>query len=103
VSGRRKWHLESAVERAADAGPSFEIPPPEIRATIKVGEIAKLLFWLDSGSGPVCERMWVEVVEETEAGYIGKLMNEAQTPGVIEPDTLVAFTPDHVAAVWDYR
>ena len=48
------------------------------------------------------ERMWVEVVEGTESGYIGKLANEPRTPGVIESGTLVAFTPDHVAAVWDY-
>ncbi|MBA3300665.1 MAG: hypothetical protein H0T15_02255 [Thermoleophilaceae bacterium] len=46
--------------------------------------------------------MWVEVVEETEAGFIGKLTNEPRTPGVVTPDTLVAFTPDDVAAVRDY-
>ena len=90
------------MDRAAEAPDTFEIPPPHIRASIKVGEVAKLLFWLRGDDGPVCERMWVEVIEETENGYIGQLTNEPRTPGVIEPGTLVAFTPDHVAAVWDY-
>lgn len=102
--GVPSWWLESAVQRVADVGESFEIPPPGVRASIEVGEIAKLLFWLDDGSGDgaVCERMWVEVTEQTEFGYVGKLANEPHTSGVIELDTLVAFSPDDVAAVWDY-
>ena len=102
MTGRAGWHLESAVERAAEAPETFEIPPPDVRASIQVGEVAKLLFCLEGEHGRMVERMWVEVVEDTENGYVGRLANEPRTPGVIEPGTLVAFTPDHVAAVWDY-
>ena len=94
--------MESAVARVAEVGESFEIPPAEIRRSIKPGEIAKLLFWLPTTDGPFCERMWVEVTETTKAGYVGRLLNEPESPGELEAGAVIAFGPDHVAAVWDY-
>lgn len=90
------------MDRAAEAPETFEIPPPAVRAAIEPGEVAKLLFWLERHDDVVCERMWVEVVERTEERYLGRLMSTPRLSGVIEPGCVVRFTPDHVAAVWDY-
>jgi uncharacterized protein YegJ (DUF2314 family) len=89
------WSLDSAEARAREAPRSFFIPPAELRHSLGVGDVVKLIFCLERDDGEVAvERMWVEVVET--APYIGVLVNEPQLSGVIEYGDRVAFGPEHV-------
>jgi hypothetical protein len=97
------WALESAVSRAAAFPNDFLIPTESRRKTIKVGQGAKLLFWIDSELErvPICKRMWVLVVELLPDGrYIGILESTPETPGSLVRGTRVMFGPEHVADIF---
>lgn len=101
------WRLDSAVDRHNDAPATFRIPPAEVRESLKIGDLAKLLFHLrgsdDDGRPSVTiERMWVTVTEVTDAGYIGRLESTPRTSAAVAPGDLVPFAAEHVAAVEDY-
>jgi hypothetical protein len=91
------WQLDSGVARHAEAPDSFEIPEESIRTRLVPGCLAKLIFTLRGTDGVGVERMWVQITDCTEAGYVGFLDNDPETPGspVVAGDR-VAFTPDHV-------
>jgi uncharacterized protein YegJ (DUF2314 family) len=89
------WVLDDAEQRAAEAPRSFFIPPEALRASLKAGDLVKLIFRLERDDGEVAvERMWVEVVEN--GPYIGVLRNEPELRGVIDLDERVEFGPEHV-------
>jgi hypothetical protein len=97
------WALESAVERHLADPDRFNIPSAEERSSLRVGSRVKLLFLLvvqGDGNAPIqCERMWVTVTEVSADAYVGSLDSLPATSAVLQPGDIVAFIPDHVAAI----
>jgi hypothetical protein len=75
------WSLESAEERAAANPDTFEIPPPEIRKSLRPGDFAQLIFLIHFAGEehPQGERMWVIVRKRLDGGYLGRLDNVPAT------------------------
>jgi uncharacterized protein YegJ (DUF2314 family) len=91
------WHLESGVERHAEAPDTFEIPDDSIRSRLVPGCDAKLIFTLNSCDGPQVERMWVRITGYTETGYAGVLNSTPRTQDAsLALGDRVEFGPDHV-------
>ena len=91
--------LDAEVRHRADPW-SFSIPRSDVRATLQPGDTVKLLFGAGIDGSEGVERMWVEVVELTPDGYVGRLENEPVAIRDLEPGSLVGFEPRHVAAIW---
>jgi hypothetical protein len=100
---RDGWTLESAVSRSEANPNTFLIPSPSERASIKVGQGVKLVFWIQGEEEfPICERMWVLVEERLQDGsYIGRLESTPETEARLGPGQRLIFGPDHVAEVFD--
>jgi hypothetical protein len=92
--------LLDAERRHRSAPDSFSIPRSEVREGLGAGDLAKLLFGFGEGDPPPAERMWVEVVELRDGGYVGRLGNAPQAISDLEPGALIPFGPQHVAAIW---
>jgi hypothetical protein len=101
------WELLSGVERHAEDPATFEIPDEAIRSRLVPGCDAKLIFALRGRDEVRVERMWVQIVGYTEAGYAGVLNNEPRTVGTpLALGDRIQFGPDHVIDVlppanWD--
>jgi len=97
------WALESAVARSEGYPDEFLIPSEDERRSLAVGQGAKLLLWIESTAEhiPVCERMWVLVVDRLADGfYAGVLESTPETlGGLVKGDRLV-FGPEHVADIY---
>jgi hypothetical protein len=88
---------------------TFEIPPAEIRANIKIGDSVKLIFEMTADDEHIStERMWVDVTElfEKSGKYLGKLRNTPMAntlnprPGdgiVFEPKNVIDYIEDGAA------
>ena len=76
------WELESGEARQAKHGEKFWLPDVEVRSSLKVGQLARLLFVIeacDEESGEVevgVERMWVLVSYLGAGFYLGRLVNQ---------------------------
>ncbi len=96
------WGLLDA-EGQHDAFPdTFPIPSTAERARLRTGDMVKLVFVLDPPpvSGPNAERMWVEVrVARPDGTYEGWLTNKPVVITTLQPSSLVAFEPRHVAGI----
>jgi hypothetical protein len=91
------WQLESGVERHAEAPETFEIPGEQVRTRLVPTCGAKLIFSMRTDAGVQVERMWVEIAGYTDVGYLGKLLNQPQSPGApLRPGDHVEFEPDHI-------
>lgn len=81
---------------------SFFIPSAEERAGLSPGDVVKLLFLPDGGDAEMGgERMWVEVTEVTDVGWIGRLDNDPVVIEGIRAGDPVAFAAQHVISIWD--
>jgi uncharacterized protein YegJ (DUF2314 family) len=77
------WCLEDGEARHAAAPDTFWIPERRRRESLRVGDLAKLIFRIsvDNEDDSISvERMWVLVQKRTPEGYHGVLDNE---PGAI--------------------
>lgn len=96
---RDSWELESGEGRNVETGGQFQIPPREARESLRPGDAAQLLFWIenpgeDGSLERDCERMWV-LVERTVGDYfVGSLDNY---PVTCDPESGPLF---HGATVW---
>lgn len=98
-------HAQAFVDveaRAAASPRTFEIPPREARAGLRVGDFGKVVFVLaapDAG-GPSGERMWLEVLEVLAPGeYRGALANDpVDFPEWAEGDEFF-FAAEHVCGI----
>lgn len=89
------------AERRHLADPdSFSIPRSDVRSSLQPGDLVKLLFGFGGGDQPPAERMWVEVLEVQDAGYLGRLENQPQAISDLSPGARVSFEPRHVAATY---
>jgi hypothetical protein len=92
--------LLDAEQRHRAEPDTFSIPRSDVRASLRPGDLVKLLFGFGGGDQPPCERMWVEVLEVGGDGYVGRLDNTPQVISDLEPGARVAFVPRHVAATY---
>ena len=101
--GRDGWTLESAVSRSETNPNTFLIPTQTERASLKVGQGVKLVFWIQGDEDfPVCERMWVVVVERRQDGdYVGRLESVPETEASLRVGQRLIFGPDHVVEIFD--
>jgi uncharacterized protein YegJ (DUF2314 family) len=89
------WALASAEARAT-AHDSFRIPPRSERESLRVGNVAKLIF-VSTDVGSPGERMWVEIVAANAGRYQGRLRNTPVLMRELTEDDPVEFGPEHVA------
>lgn len=96
------WTLRNGEEAHSAAPDTFWIPSLSERASLKVGDYAKLIFEIsvDDPEDPVSvERMWVIVRERIGGRYLGRPDNE---PDALAPNdefwvgTEVPFGPEHI-------
>jgi len=100
------WKLISAEDRNEAHPDSFHIPTRQKRESLKPGEAAKLLFYIETEEkGRIVDRgvdrMWVIIKARSEEGYVGILDNN---PGVAEnlrlrEGDLITFGAEHVAEI----
>ena len=94
------WALANVEDRAASHA-SFKIPARSTRSTLRVGDLAKLVFVFPSTSGPPNgERMWVKIERVEDGRYRGRLWNMPVLIQDLKADDPIAFGPEHVAD-WD--
>ena len=75
------WELRSGEAAHQAHADTFWIPPLEARQNLKRGQVARLIFDIESAdeNGEIMvqgERMWVIVAEQHDDGYIGILDNQ---------------------------
>lgn len=96
------WTLEN-VEEVAEKSATFFIPSRTERCALRVGQLARLHFVLESPpeGGPRAERMWVEIESVREDGsYRAYLTNEPTAISGLKPGDLIEFWPRHVARLY---
>ena len=96
------WGLLDAEAQHRAFPDTFPIPTSEERTALRTGDMVKLVFVLapPPASGANAERMWVEVRTALPDGsYDGWLTNRPVVITSLEPSTLVAFDPRHVAGI----
>ncbi|MCU1455557.1 MAG: hypothetical protein JWN46_3703 [Acidimicrobiales bacterium] len=96
------WGLLDAEAQHEAFPDTFPIPTLDERASLRSGDMVKLVFVLDPppASGANAERMWVEVSRTQDDGsYEGWLTNHPVVITALAPSTLVAFEARHVAGI----
>gem|GEM_PF-3139928 len=95
------YTLDDAEARAARYPDSFQIPNADLRARVRAGDLVKLLFMgADAAGEAVTERMWVVVVQVTDAGYQGTLDNDPTRIQGLSAGTEISFEPRHICGIW---
>ncbi len=92
------WRLEDVVVRQRESPRSYPIPRAAERSGLIVGDLVKLVFLLETPGEVEGERMWVEVDQVVDGGFVGRLANEPQFVP-LKLDDEVRFEPRHVASV----
>lgn len=87
-----KWYLDNGVDRHGENPETFELPNEGERKSLVPSMFAKLIFLTEDGG----ERMWVEVTDVVDDGYVGKLANTPFTIDGLEFGDLVAFGSEHI-------
>lgn len=96
------WGLLDAESQNEAFPDTFPIPSAAERASLRTGDLVKLVFVLDPppDEGPNAERMWVEVRRiHDDGGYDGWLTNDPVVIPDLEPSALIAFEAHHVAGI----
>lgn len=97
-----EWGLLDAEAQHEAFPDTFPIPTAAERASLRTGDMVKLVFVLDPppASGPNAERMWVEVrTARSDGTYDGWLTNKPVVITSLAPSALVAFEGRHVAGI----
>ena len=93
------WSLGSGVKTNQKHPKTFYIPTEKQRLSLKVEDLAKLVFDIeDRYDGEVCgERMWVRVTGKVGPYYVGALSNQPLTPHrYLKWGSSIVFLPEHV-------
>jgi uncharacterized protein YegJ (DUF2314 family) len=83
---------------------TYWIPAEEDRASLKKGDLVKLVFRMESREDRnevSVERMWVEVQGEKFELYEGVLDNDPGSDVFVECGQKVFFKPKHVIQIYD--
>ena len=95
-------HLEN-VELVHQQNPiTFSIPRRIQRENLKIGDLVKLIFFIDEDTEqvPSAERMWVEVKEIRGSTYYGTLDNDPEYVSNLQYGDPVEFSASNVAAIY---
>lgn len=100
-TSRCGWTLRNVEEQYARSPKMFNLPDAEVRKRLVPGLLVKLIF---EPVAPVemksemygGERMWVEVSEHQDAGYVGVLSNEPRLISGLSVGDRIEFRPEHV-------
>lgn len=98
----RGWALESAVERKRKF-PEFELPDEFLLQSLRAGSLVKLLFLFPVRKGSdetQCERMWVRISSIDGQSLVGALSNDPQSSTNLKLGDQVAFSKDHISAIY---
>lgn len=82
---------------------SFWIPGKVIRESLEIGSIVKLIFRMEETAGSddiSVERMWVEILDEREGFYVGKLDNDPLGSECVKCGQKVNFQSCHVIDIY---
>ena len=92
------WTLDDAEERARKHPYTFWKPSHQLTEKIRPGDLVKLIFVLTERGpdDPHAERMWVEVTEVTDQGFVGTLDNIPQYIPDFEHGTIIEFESRHI-------
>jgi hypothetical protein len=98
TSSEPAFRLASAVERKREYPEDFVIPSRAKRESLKHGWLAKLVFepGANAHADESPERMFVEITQVVEGGYVGRLVNEPISLSAPSYGDLIEFEPDHV-------
>ena len=102
-----EFQLEDAEARQNADPESFVLPPLEVRSSLPIGSLAKLIFAIQfdeerGGYSYKVERMWVVVKEVHDGHYMGWLANKPKTVAqnhdeYIVPWAEIPFCARHIA------
>ena len=101
------WQLEDGEERHRESPETFYIPPEDVRRSLAVDQIVKLMFRValndEHGENTEqVERMWVIVQRPlTDGEYWGVLDNDPKCTSAIQAGMQVIFEPRHVIQVYE--
>ena len=99
------WELDDGEERHRNTPETFYLPPAEVRASLRPGQIVKLIFrfaLVDENNihTQAVERMWVIVQEQLQDGkYLSVLDNDPQCTEEVKAGMKVVFESRHVIQV----
>src|SRR3984957_19215860 len=90
------YSLDSGVARNEQHPRTFEIPPEDIRHSVKKGDIVKLMFEYSDSDLPG-ERMWVRVTGGNGPYLVGTLSNQPLAKlKRLKLHSKIAFLPEHI-------
>jgi hypothetical protein len=99
------WELDDGEECHREAPETFYIPPLNIRQSLAVNQIVKLMFRIsvadeDGTRTEEVERMWVVIEQPLLDGkYLGVLDNDPYCTAGMRAGMKVVFEPRHVIQV----
>jgi hypothetical protein len=98
MSKQPGWRLADAAEIARTYPYTFWKPSDQLVTLLKPGDGVKLIFDIvNPGEGePSGERMWVEITERTEEGFIGRLDNAPRHISDLQLGSIIAFEAVHI-------
>jgi len=101
------WELDDGESLHREAPDTFYIPPSDVRQSLSVGQIVKLVFRIsvadeDGTCSQEVERMWVLVQQSlTDGQYLGELNNDPYCTDGIQAGMPVVFEPRHVIQIYE--
>jgi hypothetical protein len=103
IPSRLASHRLANVEVVHRENPrTYSIPRSGQRYHLRVGQLVKLVFLLDTPINdiPDAERMWVEVKEVIGIHYVGMLDNDPRYITNLKAGDIIDFGPEHVAGLY---
>lgn len=94
----RSWKLEDAQKLADEFPYTFHKPSKEVVSQLKAGNQAKLIFQFESDDpeAPGAERMWVEIIDITDSGFLSYLDNDPEYIKDLKHKEPVEFRECHI-------
>ena len=92
------WGLRDAAAIARLHPYTFWKPSDELVTLLKPGDSVKLIFELTAPGEdePAGERMWVEIIERNETGFLGRLDNHPRYISDLPLGSVIAFEAMHI-------
>ena len=93
------YTLDSGAERHQESPDTFQLPSQLERESLKLGDLAKLIFRITDGDEVDVERMWVIVREIKPEFYVGVLDNDPFCTDEIRCGMRIEFHADHIIQI----
>lgn len=92
------WWLKDAEALAIEFPYTFHKPSKQVISCLKHGNHAKLIFVFqtDDPEGPSGERMWVEITDVTDSGFVGVLDNQPEWIKDLNYRDTITFEANHI-------